>query len=140
MRFYEASTQINRPADAVWAILVDGSNWPNWDSGVDGVSGTIAAGQTVTIRSKVAPGRTFPVKITTFAPGSSLVFTGGMPLGLFKGVRTYTLAPAPGGGTNLKVREEYSGPLVSMMWRSMPDLGPSFTQFATGLKRRAEGG
>ncbi len=24
------------------------------------------------------------------------------------------------------------------MWRSMPDLGPSFTQFTTGLKRRAE--
>jgi hypothetical protein len=24
------------------------------------------------------------------------------------------------------------------IWRSMPDLGPSFRQFATGLKQRAE--
>jgi hypothetical protein len=36
------------------------------------------------------------------------------------------------------MREEYSGPLVPMMARSIPDLGPSFDQFATGLKRRAE--
>jgi len=25
-----------------------------------------------------------------------------------------------------------------MIWRSMPDLGPSFRQFANGLKQRAE--
>jgi hypothetical protein len=25
-----------------------------------------------------------------------------------------------------------------MIWRSMPDLGPSFRQFANGLKERAE--
>ena len=35
------------------------------------------------------------------------------------------------------MREEYSGPLVPMMWRSMPDLGPSFSQFADGLEARA---
>jgi hypothetical protein len=33
---------------------------------------------------------------------------------------------------------EASGPLLAMMWRSMPDLGPSFAQFANGLKKRAE--
>lgn len=60
-----------------------------------------------------------------------------MPLGLFKGVRTYTLA-AEGAGTAFTVREEYTGPLLGMVWRSMPDLGPSFTQFANGLKQRAE--
>ena len=66
-----------------------------------------------------------------------MTWSGGMPLGLFKGVRTFTLAPA-GGTTRFQLREEYSGPLLSMMWRSMPDLGPSFAQFANGLKRRAE--
>ena len=60
-----------------------------------------------------------------------------MPLGLFKGVRTYSLAPQ-GGGTSFTMREEYSGPLLGMMWRSMPDLGPSFKQFVNGLKQRVE--
>jgi hypothetical protein len=29
--------------------------------------------------------------------------------------------------------------MLPMIWRSMPDLGPSFQQFAGGLKARAEG-
>jgi hypothetical protein len=36
------------------------------------------------------------------------------------------------------MREEYSGPLLPLMWRTMPDLGPSFQKFAAGLKARAE--
>ena len=137
MRFYEASSSIAASPEAVWTELTNGAGWSSWDSGVDGVEGRIAPGETITIRSKVAPGRAFPVKVTTFEPGKRLVFSGGMPLGLFKGVRTYTLTPT-GGGTDFRMREEYSGPLVGMMWRSMSDLQPSFDRFARGLKQRLE--
>jgi uncharacterized protein YndB with AHSA1/START domain len=140
MRYYEASSSIDASPDRVWAALIDGGAWSGWDSGVDGVDGTIGLGNTITIRSKAAPGRAFPVKVTTFDPGRRLVFEGGMPLGLFKGVRTYALAPTANGGTTFHMREEYTGPLLGIMWRSMPGLGPSFTQFANGLKRRIEAG
>jgi hypothetical protein len=30
--------------------------------------------------------------------------------------------------------------LLGLIWRSMPDLGPSFDRFAQGLKRRVEAG
>jgi hypothetical protein len=36
------------------------------------------------------------------------------------------------------MREEYSGPLLPMIWKSTPDLGRSFEQFVTGLKTEAE--
>jgi hypothetical protein len=36
------------------------------------------------------------------------------------------------------VREEYTGALLPMIGRTIPDLGPSFQTFATGLKRQAE--
>jgi hypothetical protein len=36
------------------------------------------------------------------------------------------------------MREEYSGPMLPLIWRSMPDLGPWFPQFARGLKAKAE--
>jgi hypothetical protein len=61
-----------------------------------------------------------------------------MPLGLFKGVRTYRVAPE-GGRTRFTMREEYTGPLLPLIWRSMPDLQPSFDRFARGLKARVEG-
>jgi len=140
MRFYEASSTIAAAPDAVWSVLVDGARWAAWDSGVDGVEGRIAPGEAVTIRSHAAPGRAFPVKVVAFEAPGRLVLRGGMPLGLFTGERSYTLAPVAGGGTSFHVREEYSGPMLGLIWRSMPDLGPSFTQFADGLKARVESG
>ena len=38
-----------------------------------------------------------------------MTWSGGMPLGLFKGVRTFTLEPADGGATRFSMREEYTG-------------------------------
>ena len=137
MRFFESAADIAAPPAAVWSVLADGAAWSGWDSGVDRLDGEIGPGQAITIRSKVAPGRAFPVKVTTFDAPRELVFSGGMPLGLFTGTRTYRLVPTAT-GTRFTMREEYSGPLVSMMWRSMPDLAPSFQQFADGLKRQAE--
>lgn len=88
--------------------------------------------------SEANPGRAFSVKVTEFLPDRAMTWSGGMPGGLFKGVRTFTLSPRPNGGTLFTVREEYSGVLLGVIWRTMPDLGPSFDQFANGLKRQAE--
>jgi uncharacterized protein YndB with AHSA1/START domain len=139
MKSYESTATIAAGPDDVWAALVDAANWPSWDSGVEAVEGTLAEGQKITIRSSAAPGRAFPVKVTAFEPFRRLVFSGGMPLGLFRGERTYTLAPE-GAGTVFRMREEYSGPMLGLIWKSMPDLQPSFDQFAAGLKRRVEAG
>jgi uncharacterized protein YndB with AHSA1/START domain len=140
MRYYEATSMIAASPESVWAVLSDGAAWPSWDSGVDAVEGRIAPGETIKIRSQAAPGRTFPVKVTTFEPPACLRFSGGMPFGLFRGVRSYDLAEDAGGGTAFHIREEYTGPFLGLIWRSMPDLGPSFERFAQGLKLRVESG
>jgi hypothetical protein len=138
MRFYESSATIQAGPDAIWAILTDGAKYPDWDSGVISVDGRIAPGEKIKVVSSANPNRAFPVRVTEFSPGTSMTWSGGMPLGLFKGVRTYRLAAQPDGTTRFTMREEYSGPLTGMIWKSMPDLQPSFDQFANGLKARAE--
>ena len=140
MRSFEASSSIKAAPDRVWAILTDGGHYTAWDSGVLGVEGTIAPGETIKVVSSASPGRTFPVKVSQFDPNHSMTWSGGMPLGLFNGVRTFSLTDGGDGVTRFQLREEYSGPLVALMWRSMPDLGPSFSQFADGLRQRAEAG
>ena len=97
-------------------------------------------GETIKIRSQAAPGRAFPVKVTQFEPPAQLRFSGGMPLGLFRGVRTYEVSKDANGHVTFHMREEYTGPLLPLIWRSMPDLGPSFQRFARGLKQRVESG
>ena len=137
MKFYETSALINATPGRVWSILTDAPDYPNWNPSVDRVEGTIQPGETIKVHVKVNPCRAFPVKVTEFQPGQRMVWSGGMPLGLFKGVRTYTLSPE-GGATRFHMREEYTGPLLPMIWKSIPDLGPSFEQFRSGLKAKAE--
>jgi hypothetical protein len=38
------------------------------------------------------------------------------------------------------MREVYSGAMLGAIWKSMPDLSPSFAQFTRGLKARVESG
>lgn len=139
MKSYDASSTIQASPETIWAILTDAPAYSDWDSGVEKVEGRIAPGEKLKVTSKANPGRAFPLRVTEFEPGQRMTWTGGMPLGLFKGVRTFTLSPQ-GSGTTFNMREEYTGPLLPMIWRSMPDLGPSFDQFANGLKQRAESG
>jgi len=137
MKSYEATALIEANPEAIWAILTDAPGLSRWDSGIDRVEGRIAPGETIKVFSKVSPGRAFPVKVKDCTPGRGMRWSGGMPLGLFKGERTFTLAQE-GQSTPFSMREQYTGPLLGLMWKSMPDLGPSFKQFASGLKREAE--
>jgi hypothetical protein len=137
MKSYESAAEIDAGPEAVWAVLTDAAGYPSWDSGVQAVDGRIAPGEKLTVRSEANPGRAFPVKVTEFEPVRRMTWRGGMPLGLFKGVRTFTLTPS-GDGTRFVMREEYTGPLLPLIARSMPDLQPSFDQFARGLKARVE--
>ena len=136
-RAFEASSFIDTAPERVWSVLTDVAAWPTWDSGVTKVDGTVALGNKLTISVAANPGRAFPVKVAQIDQPSRLVFRGGMPLGLFTGERTYTLT-REGGGTRFTMREEYTGPLAGMIFKSIPDLNPSFRQFADGLKQRSE--
>ena len=102
------------------------------------IEGRIAPGAKLKVHVKANPGRAFPVKVVQFQPAEMMRWSGGMPLGLFKGERTYRLTPHGDGTTTFTMREEYTGPLLPLIWRSIPDLGPSFQQFANGLKKQVE--
>jgi hypothetical protein len=140
MKFYEATEIIEATPDRIWSILTDAPGYTKWGSGLIKLDGRVAPGEKLSIVNEANPGRAFPAKVVEFEPGRRMVWSGGMPLGLFKGVRTFTLTPDGSGKTKFQMREEYTGPMLPMIWKSMPDLGPSFKKFAAGLKQKAEGG
>jgi len=137
---YRVETLIQADPERIWPILADAPSWPEWNSGVERVEGQIAPGERIKVVSELNPGRAFPVKVTELEPGRGMTWTGGMPLGLCKGVRTFELRPEADGATRFTMQERFSGPLLALMGRSIPDLSPSFDQFARGLKERAERG
>jgi hypothetical protein len=136
MRFTTRST-IDAPVASVWAILTDLAAWPEWNTTVTATEGSVVPGGKVTVRVTANPGRAFPVKVTELDAPTRMVWTGGMPLGLFTGTRTYTLVPV-GDTTEFTMDEVYRGPLAPMVTRSIPDLAPSFDEFAQCLRARAE--
>lgn len=137
MKFFEASSTIQASPEKVWSIITDTPNVANWDSGVIRIDGKMALGEKIKLVSSANPGRAFPLTVTEMTPARKLTLTGGMPLGLFRGVRTYTLSP-DGSATKFQMREEYTGPMLPLIWKSIPDLNPSFQQYANGLKKKAE--
>ena len=139
MKSFAVTAVISAPPEAVWAVLIDGAQWTTWNPTIEKVEGAIAPGGKLRVYTTLSPGRAFPVRVSAFDPPHRMVWTGGMPLGLFKGVRTYLLTPKDG-GTEFDMREAFSGLMAPLISRSVPDLQPAFNEFAAALKRRVEGG
>ena len=138
MKMFEVRRAIAASPETVWARLTDARALVSGGLGVKRLDGTIAPGEGLKVTSEANPGRAFSLRVTEFTPNRRMVWEGGMPLGLFKGVRQFTLTPA-GTGTEFHMREEFSGLLAPLITKSIPDLQPSFEQFADGLCRLAEG-
>ncbi|HSL45063.1 MAG TPA: SRPBCC domain-containing protein [Anaerolineales bacterium] len=139
MKQYNASTAINAPPEVVWRILTDANGYPNWDPAMDHIEGKLAPGETVKFFTKFSS-QAFPVKVTAFESNRKMVLTGGMPLGLFKSERTHTLTPGKDGQTLFKTEEIFSGLLLPIFGRNLPDLTENFKTFVAGLKKQAEKG
>ena len=139
MKEYSATTIIQASPEKIWAILTRGDSYPEWDPGTERIEGEIAEGGKIKAYSKLSPGRAFPVKVTEFVPNRTMTWSSGMPLGLFKGERTFTLIPQGNGTTQFILREVFSGPMLAFIGSSIPDMTSTFEDFAAGLKNRAEG-
>ena len=138
MKVYKASTTIQAPAEKVWGILTDAASYSAWDLTMVRIEGKLALGETVKFFTKLSA-QAFPVKVTAFEPNRKLVLTGGMPLGLFKSERTHTLTANKDGSTTFHTEEIFSGLLLGVFGRTIPDLTENFQGFVAALKKRAEG-
>ena len=137
MKRFEVRRTIAASPERVWAHLTDGPSLVAGGLGVVRLEGTIAPGASLKVWSAANPGRAFALRVTEFTPHRRMVWRGGMPLGLFTGVRQFTLTPS-GSGTEFHMHEEFSGVLAPLIGKSIPDLQPSFEQFADGLRALAE--
>lgn len=79
----------------MWDIITDAGNFTVWDSGITRIEGQVRNGATIRIRTLTGGNRTFRLRVQQI-PGEVMTWTGGLPLGLFTGVRTLTLSPQNG--------------------------------------------
>jgi uncharacterized protein YndB with AHSA1/START domain len=134
---YHVERRIDAPPERVWALIADASTYPDWNKAVLSIEGPIAMGGTISLVSIANPKRTFKLHVTELRPPNLMVWSDGMPLGLFKGERTYRV-DAREGVTHFEMTEVYTGLLAGAFTKAIPDLTESFNVFADSLRAAAE--
>ena len=136
MKYVEVSRRIDAPIETVWSILTDKKKLVDGGFGITRLDGEIEEGAKLKLWAEVAD-RPITLKVARWSAPSRMVWRGGMPFGLFRGERSFMLESVSG-ATEFTLREEFSGPMLALIWRSMPDLQPSFDKFAGALKQHSE--
>lgn len=132
---FSVETLIDGTPEAIWNILTSTQALVAGDMGIIKIDGDIQLGSKIKLWAEVSPNRAFTLNVAEFEPSKRMVWSSGMPLGLFKGVRTFTLSPE-GDKTRFFMKEEFSGLMLPLIAKSIPDLNPAFQQFADGLKKQ----
>jgi len=138
MKEFSTTTVIDAPAEVIWSILLEVGAYPEFDPFCERVEGAVALGAKLKVYSKLSPGRAFALVVKALEPNARMVWQGGMPLGLFKGVRTFSIADRADGRCTFTMHEVFSGPMLPLIAKSLPDMTEAFDAFAAGLRRRAE--
>ena len=85
--------------------------------------------------------RTFSLKVAAYDAPRRMVWRDGFAP-MFQGVRTFTLEEGGSGPetwTDFEMVEVFSGLMLPLIKRSLPDFGPAFEQYARDLANEAEG-
>lgn len=127
---------IRARAGIIWSLLTNAKDFPRWNSTVTSLEGQIRQGEQLRVR---VPGtdRVFTPRVSGVVPDRRMTWTGGFSP-VFKGVRSFELRPRPDSSTDFVMEERFSGLMLPLVKRSMPDFGPVFERYASDLKHEAE--
>ena len=131
------TVDITAAPEWIWQLLTDANDMVRWNSTLTSIAGSIGPGGTVKMEVPEAPGNVFEIEVTTFTPPREMVWTQGNPI-MFRGVRTYRLTPEGAGITRFEMIEVFSGLVLPIAARRLPDFEPIFERYAADLKAEAE--
>ncbi len=98
MKEFTTTTSIKATPESVWAILTDAPGYTHWNPEITRIGGRIALGEKIRAHVNLGGGviRPVTVRVTALELMRRMVWTGGLPLGLFTGRRTFSLKPRDG--------------------------------------------
>ena len=136
MRTLEAGTLINARMSTVWDIITDSGNYTVWKSGITDIEGEVRNGSIIRVRTSTGGNRLYRIRVEQI-PGQVMTWTGGLPLGLYKNIRTFTLSNREE-STHLRVSEDNTGPLAGFLATPAHDRQRSVNEYLQAVKARAE--
>ncbi len=126
------STTINASAETVWKLLTDAKGYTAWNSTITAMSGNIAKGGQVELKSILDDKRTFKLQVKEFEAPRRMVW------GDRQGNREYLIKDLGAGKVTFSMTEKIGGAMFPLFARFIPDFDDVFNQFAADLKAAAE--
>lgn len=123
---------IQSDVSIIWALLTNAADYPRWNSTIVSIEGNIVVGETIKLIAKIAPKRTFKIKIQELVPEKSMIWGDG------QGKRTYTLDQINDQTIRFSMHEKIGGFLFPLYGRMIPSFDEAFETYAADLKNEAE--
>jgi hypothetical protein len=140
-RILDTYIDLDASPQRVWEELVDFPAWKEWNPFIPSISGKLEIG--ARLQMTVAPPGMKPMefKPTVFAvePGESMLWGGSFLRFAFRGDHAISLEALPGGGTRVRQRERFRGPMALFMGRMFGPTEQGYHQMNQALKDRVEG-
>src|SRR5262245_12651887 len=133
---YQVEINISAGPERVWTLLTNAQDFPRWNSTVTKVEGQIRDGERLRLHVPDSD-RVFTPVVSDVVPNERMTWTGGLAP-VFRGVRTFALTARNDGSTDFRMLERFSGLLLPLIKRLLPDFGPIFERYAVDLKRESE--
>jgi hypothetical protein len=100
--------------------------------------GNRRAGGTVRMQVPEAPGRTFTVEVTRLVPNEEMVWREGKSRDVSGRSNLFADADQDRTATRFQMAEVFSGIMLPLIARKLPDFGPIFERYAADLKAESE--
>jgi hypothetical protein len=140
MRVIHTETEIDAAPEAVWAALTDFAGYPEWNPFITNAEGTLAVGETLTLRMLLGGEKeqTFTPEVLAVRENAELRWLGAVRWSwLFSAEHVFMLAVA-GRGTRLVQSEIFRGLLVPVLRPMIEQTEKDFRKLNTALKERLE--
>ncbi|QHE85328.1 SRPBCC domain-containing protein [Hydrogenophaga sp. BPS33] len=138
----ETSIEIDTPAVLVWSVLLDFDAYPEWNTFMSNIQGSIVPGERVrvSIRPPGSASVSFKPRVLSVTSGRELRWLGRFLVpGLFDGEHYFRLEPMGTDRVRFVHGEVFSGLLVRLAKDSLTtSIREGFDEMNRALKRRAE--
>jgi hypothetical protein len=126
----------------IWEVLAAFSDYPAWNPFIRHISGTLAAGETITVHIRPAgtPGMTIHPVVVSVDPARELRWEGHLFLrGLFEAEHTFAIRPLDNHASLFVQRERFSGLLLPFFSATLKDgTARGISAMNAALRARAE--
>ena len=134
-----ASIDINAAPEKIWAIITDAPSHPSFDPNCIRIQGGKAQADVwLRIYDTQGPERGYLMRVTSFSPPRVMVWSAGSRFGLLRRIRTFSIEERSRTSCRFTLKEEFTGPMLRLARRSIPDMTEAFEGFCRGLKELAE--